>query len=129
MRHKLHRYTIYFSVVLCITLCSIPAFSQEDTVLKVEAFGTLERPISAFDHDTHNEKAEIEDCAVCHHVYKDGKLVEGESSEDQACSECHTLKAQGAQPGLRMAYHRQCKECHVEKKKGPVACGECHVKK
>lgn len=129
MRHKLHRYTIYFSVVLCITLCSIPAFSQEDTVLKVEAFGTLERPISAFDHDTHNEKAAIEDCAACHHVYKDGKLVEGESSEDQACSECHTLKAQGAQPGLRMAYHRQCKECHVEKKKGPVACGECHVKK
>lgn len=129
MRHKLHRYTIYCSVVLCITLCSIPAFSQEDTVLKVEAFGTLERPISAFDHDTHNEKAEIEDCAICHHVYKDGKLVEGESSEDQACSECHTLKAQGSQPGLRMAYHRQCKECHVEKKKGPVACGECHVKK
>ena len=129
MRHILYTYAIFCSVVVCVTLCSAPAFSQEDTVLKVEAFGTLERPVSVFDHDTHNEKAEIEDCAACHHVYKDGKLVEGESSEDQACSECHTLKAQGSQPGLRMAYHRQCKECHVEKKKGPVACGECHVKK
>ncbi len=129
MRHILYTYAIFCSVVVCVALCSAPAFSQEDTVLKVEAFGTLERPISVFDHDTHNEKAEIEDCAACHHVYQDGKLVEGESSEDQACSDCHTLKAQGTQPGLRMAYHRQCKECHVAKKKGPVACGECHVKK
>jgi hypothetical protein len=79
---------------------------------------------------THNEKAQIGRLRrECHHVYQDGKLVEGESSEDQACADCHTLKAQGSQPGLRMAYHRQCKECHVEKKKGPVACGECHVKK
>jgi hypothetical protein len=28
-----------------------------------------------------------------------------------------------------MAYHKQCKDCHVEMKKGPVACGECHVKR
>jgi hypothetical protein len=115
--------------VLCVTLCSVSAFAQEDTYLKVDAFGSLERPVSMFDHDAHNEKAMIEDCAECHHVYEDGKLVEGESSEDRGCADCHTLKAQGNQPGLRMAYHRQCKSCHVEKKKGPVACGECHVKK
>ena len=128
MRHILHRYVIFCSVVLFVTFCSISAFSQEDSYLKVDAFGKLERPVSVFDHDTHNEKAQAEDCSICHHVYENGKKVEGESSEGQACSECHKLKAQGNQPGLRMAYHQQCKKCHVEAKKGPVACGECHVK-
>ncbi|NLW81849.1 MAG: cytochrome c3 family protein [Desulfovibrionales bacterium] len=129
MRHTQNRLIIFCSVLLYVTLCSVSAFSQEDTVLKVDAFGKLERPVSVFDHDTHNEKAQAEDCSLCHHVYKDGKKVEGESSEGQACSECHTLKAQGTQPGLRMAYHQQCKKCHIDQKKGPVACGECHVKK
>ncbi|PKN41964.1 MAG: acidic cytochrome c3 [Deltaproteobacteria bacterium HGW-Deltaproteobacteria-18] len=129
MRHILYRYFIFCSVVLCVTFCSISAFSQDDTYLKVDAFGKMERPVSAFDHDDHNDKAALEDCSVCHHVYEDGKLVEGESSEDQGCADCHTLKAQGSQPGLMMAYHKQCKSCHIESKKGPVACGECHVKK
>jgi hypothetical protein len=26
------------------------------------------------------------------------------------------------------AYHLNCKGCHQEQKKGPVMCGECHVK-
>lgn len=128
MRYTLTRYGVFCFAVLTLTLCGGSAFSQDDTVFKLEAFGTLERPISAFDHDTHNEKAQVEDCSICHHVYENGKKLEGESSEDQACSDCHTLKAQGNQPGLRMAYHQQCKNCHIEKKKGPVACGECHVK-
>lgn len=129
MRHILNRYSIFCAVVLFVTLCSVSAFSQEDTYLNVEAFGKLERPVSVFDHDDHNEKAALDDCAICHHVYEDGKLVEGVSSEDQLCADCHTLEAQGSQPGLMMAYHQQCKNCHIKEKKGPVACGECHVKR
>lgn len=130
MRHKLFRYIVSCSVVLCVTLCGVSAFSEDEYVwFQLEPFGKLERPVSVFDHDEHNEKAQIEDCARCHHVYEDGKLVEGESSEGIGCAECHTLEAQGSQPGLRMAYHKQCKDCHVEMKKGPVACGECHVKR
>lgn len=125
MKNK-HTIVIIFCA-FCLMLWGVAAFAEEDTVLKVDAFGTLERPVSAFDHDAHGEI--VGDCSVCHHVYDNGKKVEGESSEDQACSDCHGLKAEGNQPGLRTAYHQQCKQCHVDQKKGPVACGECHVKK
>jgi len=110
---------------MVLALCSAPAWS-EDTVLKTEAFGTLRRPVAIFDHDSHNEKAGLDDCATCHHVYQNGKLVKEASSEDQACSDCHPLKGQGRQPGLREAYHGACVGCHKSKGKGPVACGQCH---
>ena len=81
-----------------------------------------------FKHDAHNEAAEIDECARCHHVYEDGKLVEDEDSVGTPCSDCHTLAAQGGQPGLMSAYHKQCKGCHEAEGKGPMACGQCHVK-
>ena len=128
MRDILYRYAIFCAIILCMSFGSA-AFAEDTGVFDVNAFSTLERPVSQSDHDTHMEYPEIdEDCSVCHHVYEDGKLVEGESSEDQACSDCHTIKAQGSQPGLRTAYHDQCKGCHIDMKKGPVACGECHVR-
>jgi len=105
---------------------SLSLWAGEASVFKTEALGVLTRPVAVFDHDAHNEKAGIDNCAVCHHVYEKGKLVPGESSEDKACSDCHTRNSQGHQPGLRMAYHNLCGGCHKEKAKGPVACGQCH---
>jgi hypothetical protein len=58
----------------------------------------------------------IEDCNECHHVYEDGEKLEDESSEDSSCSECHEEKGSG------------CKGCHHENKKGPIMCGQCHVR-
>ena len=105
------------------------AQGQEDIVeLKSDAFVKHARTAAMFVHDEHNEKAGLDECATCHHVYEDGKLVEDEDSVGTACAECHTLEAQGSQPGLMIAYHKQCKSCHVEQAKGPVACGQCHVK-
>lgn len=92
-------------------------------------FQKPKRPGAVFEHDEHNEMAEIDDCAVCHHVYEDKKLVEDESSEDSRCSDCHSLKAgEENSISLEVAFHRQCKTCHFEKNKGPVLCGECHIK-
>jgi Class III cytochrome C family len=93
-------------------------------------FDNPQRPGSIFDHDVHNETAELEDnCARCHHVYKGNKLVEDESSEDTHCSECHALEPTEENTiALRAAYHKQCKDCHFAAEKGPVLCGECHVK-
>lgn len=124
MRYTHNKFILF--CLLCLIFWGGAALANDDSVLKVDVFGALERPLSAFDHDQHQEL--VDECADCHHVYEDGKLVEGESSEDQACSDCHTLKAQGNQPGLRTAFHQQCQGCHVEKKSGPVACGQCHVK-
>ena len=107
----------------------IPAFSQEDMeMIEDEGFSKRQRPPAVFRHDEHNEKAALEDCSECHHVYEDGQKLEDESSEDQSCSECHDEKGSGDMPGLRKAFHTNCKGCHLERKKGPVMCGSCHVR-
>ena len=106
-----------------------PAWSQDDmTVVDNAAFDHPQRTSSGFIHDEHNQTAGIDDCAECHHLYEDGKLVEDESSEDQRCSECHDLKASGDQPSLIKAFHTNCKGCHQAQEKGPILCGECHLK-
>lgn len=119
--------TIIFTVFVSITVVSV--YSQEDiSTVADSAFGERRRAPVAFLHDQHNEKAEIEACNICHHVYTDGKFDENDSSEGVACSECHTLKNPGNPIPLAKYYHRQCKGCHQERKAGPVMCAECHKK-
>ena len=105
------------------------AYSQEDMVaVDNGVFEKARRSPSIFVHDAHNEKAGLEECSECHHVYADGQLVEDESSEDQACSDCQGIESEGRRPGLMKAFHLNCKECHLKEKSGPVMCGECHKK-
>lgn len=112
-----------------VGIIMLPAFSQEDMeVVDDGGFSKDQRPPAIFRHDEHNEKAEIEDCNECHHVYEEGKKLEDESSEDQSCSECHDEKGSGNIPGLRKAFHTNCKGCHLEQNKGPIMCGTCHVR-
>ena len=114
---------------LFVGILLIPAFSQEDMeVIDNEGFTKKQRPPAVFRHDEHNEKAEIEDCSECHHIYEDGKKLEDESSEDQSCADCHDEQSDGKIPGLRKAFHTNCKGCHLAKKQGPVMCGQCHVR-
>ena len=118
-----------FAIVVVSAFLFVSAYSQEDmTSVDSSVFKNPQRTHSIFRHDEHNEKAGIEECNKCHHVYENGKLVEDESSEDQRCSDCHELKASGNKPALMKAYHANCKGCHLEQKKGPIMCGECHLK-
>ena len=126
---KLNRLIFVSAVILMIT--AFYAHSSED-LPKVDnsVFDHPQRSAAVFDHDDHNEKAMLEDdCSICHHLYEDKKLIKDESSEDSLCSECHFLKPapENGTP-LRMAFHSRCKECHFELNKGPVLCGECHIK-
>jgi len=123
------------SAVFILTLISISvfifvsAYSQDEMeFVDNSVFENPERVPSVFLHDEHNEKAEVEECNECHHIYEDEKLVEDESSEDQRCSECHEMEASENMPALMKAYHTNCKGCHLEKKKVPIMCGECHIK-
>lgn len=123
------------SAVFILTLISISvfifvsAYSQDEMeFVDNSVFENPERVSSVFLHDEHNEKAEVEECNECHHIYEDEKLVEDETSEDQGCSECHEMEASENMPALMKAYHTNCKGCHLEKKKGPIMCGECHIK-
>jgi hypothetical protein len=114
---------------LLVGILLIHAFSQEDMeVVDNQAFTKKQRPPAVFRHDEHNEKAEIEDCNECHHIYEDGKKLEDESSEDQSCADCHEEQSDGKKPGLRKAFHTNCKGCHLARKQGPVMCGQCHVR-
>ena len=114
--------------LLCFV--STPASAQEDMiVIDNSVFQNAQRPPAVFKHDEHNELALIEECNECHHVYADGKRLEDESSEDQRCTECHELQAIGSKPGLVKAFHTNCKSCHREQKRGPLMCGQCHIRK
>ncbi|MCP4748920.1 MAG: cytochrome c3 family protein [Desulfobacteraceae bacterium] len=124
------------SIILIVMLLSVAALlagaalCQDDLeYLDNEAFEDPRRPAVPFSHDTHNQTAELDDCAQCHHVYdEDGQKIEDESSEDQACADCHGLDDDEQKPGLMKAYHLNCKTCHISSRKGPVACGQCHPK-
>jgi len=124
-----NRILIIAFIGLISVLLLTSAYSQEDMVaVDNSAFENARRSPSVFVHDAHNEKAGIDECYECHHVYEDGKLVEDESSEDQMCSDCHEIESEGRRPGLMKAFHANCKGCHVKEKAGPVMCGECHKK-
>ncbi len=116
-------------VAACVFLYLLPAYSQYEIKFLLDpAFDHHERPAAVFNHEEHNEKAEIYECYVCHHVWEDGKIVEYESSEDQKCSDCHDVDPEAGNTGLRNAYHKLCTDCHIEKDKGPVTCAGCHPK-
>ena len=124
------RQSVVIQIIVFISfLFALPAVAQEDmVVVDGDSFENQRRPPAIFRHDDHNEIAEIEECNECHHVYENGERLADESSEDQMCADCHTEKTSGNQPGLRKAFHLNCKGCHQTKKKGPVMCGECHVR-
>jgi hypothetical protein len=124
------RAVVVWALVFLGSLWMVDAWSQENMkAVSPEGFTNPRRPAAVFPHDAHNDKAGIENCSQCHHVYQDGKLVEDESSEDRGCADCHGVEDAGRQPGLMKAFHLNCKGCHQQQKKGPVMCGECHVRR
>lgn len=128
---KIHRFASLIALIAAVALGMglwLPAaLSQEDMkVIKAEAFKTYTRPAAVFVHDAHNEKAKLDDCAVCHHG-KDanGKMTTEETSEGEPCADCHAVNAKSGTPLMR-AYHQQCILCHADKNLGPTHCGGCH---
>lgn len=116
--------------VLVAMFCFVPAHAQEDIAsLADNAFKDRQRAPAVFVHEEHNERAEIEECNVCHHLYQGGNKVEDDSSEGQECSDCHHVEEGHPTRPLMKAYHDLCKECHRDNNKGPVTCGECHPRK
>ena len=121
---------VILAVLTSILSILAAAHSQEDMVnIENDVFENPKRPPAIFKHDEHNELARIEECNECHHVYEDGQRLEDESSEDQRCADCHDLEDNGDIPGLMKAFHINCKSCHRQQKKGPLMCGQCHVRK
>lgn len=115
--------------VICL-MAALSGQAQED-VQYVADTGFYEklRPPVYFPHEEHNERAEIYDCALCHHYYdENGVKVEDWTTEDMECSECH-LPKDGDSMKLATQYHLRCKGCHVQAKAGPVQCSECHRKR
>ncbi len=99
-----NRIIVIAFIGLISALLLTSAYSQEDMVaVDNGVFENARRSPSIFVHDAHNEKAGIDECYECHHVYADGELVEDESSEDQACSDCHGFESEGSRNADRSA--------------------------
>lgn len=123
-----------FVLIICYLgglsfMVAFSAFGQENNgFVSDPGLNERLRPPVRFLHDDHNEAAGLHDCAVCHHVYADGKKVEGEMSAGMACSECHLSGKSDTVLDLIRAYHLQCRGCHIQEKAGPITCGQCHRK-
>ena len=121
---------IGLAAMISMLLFRVPGYSQGHiTSIEDKAFGDRQRPPAVFVHEEHNEKAELYECSVCHHLYEDGQKVEDESSEDEMCSGCHYVKGGDQTRPLMKAYHDLCKRCHQANKSGPITCGECHPRR
>ena len=118
------------ALVLTSAFLAVQTVMAQDAITKLApaAFGKLTRPAAAFNHDKHNEKAKLEECVACHHGGADGKQDKTVSTEGTPCSDCHKVKPAGKATSLQRAYHKQCIACHRAKGKGPLACGQCHVR-
>lgn len=120
---------IIIAVMMPIGIAAVgrERITKDISVVEDSAFqGHTRRPRVAFRHDAHNEAAAFE-YDLCHHVYEDGRLVEGKTPEDRWCSGCHAGQEDPRHLNLVAAYHNRCKGCHEEEKKGPVTCSECHA--
>ena len=121
------------SVIFLFILFSVMTiFAQEDIIKVTDSIfsGNKVRQPVPFNHEEHNEKANIYECNECHHVWEDGKKLKYETSEEMECSGCHYDAGTGEYPiNVIKAYHDNCKGCHLQKKAGPVLCSECHVKR
>jgi hypothetical protein len=115
-------------IAVALIFMAPTAFSQEDMVeIPTSAFDSPERPVVKFEHDKHNELAELDDCVICHHGKTDnGQMDIENSSEGESCDSCHSVKPKDGTTPLMRAYHLQCTTCHEKSLKGPVVCGECH---
>lgn len=116
------------SVLVPLYILAAAGAQENMTIVDNSVFTKPERTRAVFRHESHNETAKIDDCNTCHHVFKDGKKLEDESSEDRRCSDCHGLSDSGKTPALRKAFHVNCRGCHETSGKGPLMCGECHLK-
>lgn len=126
-----HAAMLLAATVLFLLPALTPVYSQgQDDYIELsnDQFENPQRPSVKFPHDAHNSAAELEDrCWYCHHM--DGSNPsEDDSSEGIACADCHAVDADAGTTNLMDAYHGQCITCHEEEGKGPIACGECHVK-
>lgn len=130
---------ILAAALLFLLLPPVPTAPAQDdmTHLAPDALAPHSRPAARFVHDTHNEKARIDECGTCHHgTTEDGRRdPAAPTSEGTPCADCHAVHGGGGGVGktgkgtpLERAYHRQCMGCHREQGKGPTACGGCHTK-
>ncbi len=127
MKKQKHSFAVFAALMGVLVLGVSTAVPQEDMkTVAPEALKPLTRPAASFVHDKHNEKAKLEDCAVCHHGEDaDGRLDKEDMSAGIPCVDCHAVDAKEDTP-LQRAYHQQCIRCHVENKLGPTYCGGCH---
>lgn len=121
-------YVIVFAVVLFAALASAGCKEPDQVSSQVpystyvlqlpEQHGELRRTPVVFDHAGHIAKLDKEGCVACHTA--DGKggrfpLLETAWPADD-------------RDDLMQLFHDGCVGCHKQTTKGPLTCGECHLR-
>ena len=114
-------------MVVLIFAAFVPLVHSQDDIILLNhtEIGKHQRPLVEFNHKLHAENKL--DCNRCHHDFD--AFLNNRGGEGQTCDSCHKKKADDHEPSLKDAFHLQCTTCHESMKKGPVTCGECHVRK
>ena len=118
---------IAFAIMVTIPVASSFAEGMPEGRMNVPELEPYKYAPALFDHDTHNEKAGLEDdCTACHHGGENGVMDKEEDSSGTPCAECHMVTKEKGMTPLRRAFHLQCITCHEKQNKGPVQCKSCH---
>ena len=102
------------AILLVVGVVCYAAFPQQTPEEPVRLMFKTNAGKVLFDHKTHTDDAECDDC---HHEEQD---------ESQSCSgeDCH---GPDSDPKRGDALHTNCKGCHEDSGAGPVECAACHV--
>ncbi len=115
----------FILIAVFAVFCCQLAHSQDDKFpLNHKELGKHQRALVMFNHKLHSEKF---DCTRCHHGFD--KFKNNKGSEGQPCDSCHKAQATPGVMSLKDAFHHECISCHKAMNKGPVMCGQCHVRK
>jgi hypothetical protein len=116
-------------VAVLVAICvSMSVYAQDDMMtLEPDIFVDRQRPAVLFPHSLHADELGI-DCLECHHVYDAKGENVWDDSEESNCTACHKLEADGKKMPAMKAFHTNCQGCHEEEGRGPVTCGECHLR-
>lgn len=128
--------------ILAVALICAAGFTMANGNAQAQGLAAPTEPITiegkkpaSFNHASHTAQGMA--CGVCHHDAnhqpKTAEAIAASTPEALACVSCHNKEFADKDLQKPMqVFHARCQGCHkagYEGRKGPVKCGECHVKK
>ena len=122
---------ITITTVLLVLYCAVAMAGTTFPASVTIKEAAKKQPAVTFDHAKHATL--VKTCETCHHTNKG--LKKDAKVDVPKRSSCHLDPKDAKVTSMREMnlqknpFHVKCLACHKTEKKGPTACGGCHVKK